>query len=188
MGWTGTLNHVGSVKDFLINEFTSENDTHKWELTDVSMKGSTAYGIYKVMDKPTGIITGECIVIRTRKEDGWIYYKEMGESTMPYYYDAPKKLLDKADLLYPPCNDHAVEWRAKCRAQLNKAKVRVAFGSRIKFDHELSFKFASGEFKSDTFTLVEYGNRRGIFQTAENQLVRIPNWKKRNFTVLEVSA
>ena len=101
MGWTGSLKIDNlTTKKWLEKEFTSESDDHKWELTDVSMRGSVAYGIYKSQDKKTGIVLAEGFIILTRKEGDWIYFKEMGESVHPYYYDAPKRLLDKLDALY----------------------------------------------------------------------------------------
>ena len=98
MGWTGSLKIDNlTTKQWLEKEFTSESDDHKWELTDVSMRGSVAYGIYKSQDKKTGIVLAEGFIILTRKEGDWIYFKEMGESVHPYYYDAPKRLLDKLE-------------------------------------------------------------------------------------------
>ena len=165
----------------MINEFTSETDTHKWEFTDVSMKGNTAYGIYKSQDKVTGIILAEALVILTRKEGDWIYFKEMGESVHPYYYDAPKKLLDKLDALYPPYNDNAMAWRAKCREMsAKKTNSKLTVGDVVKFAKPISF----GSFSEDTFTHEQYRGKGGAFRATNGVLCRITKWKQRDFTVV----
>jgi hypothetical protein len=182
MGWTGSLKLDNlSTKDWLTKEFTSESDTHKWELTDVSMRGSVAYGIHKVQDKATGIILAEAFIILTRREGDWIYFKEMGESVHPYYYDAPKKLLDKLDALYPPINDNAKAWRSKCRElATKKANAKLTIGMRVKFAEPLSF----GSFREDTFEYESYYGK-DAFRATNGTLCRITKWKTRNFTVLE---
>ncbi len=47
------------------------------------------------------------------------YYKDMSEDMLPGYYDCPKGILD---LLSPTENENALEWRKKCREQLEKKK------------------------------------------------------------------
>lgn len=182
MGWTGSLKIDNlTTKQWLEKEFTSESDDHKWELTDVSMRGSVAYGIYKSQDKKTGIVLAEGFIILTRKEGDWIYFKEMGESVHPYYYDAPKRLLDKLDALYPPINDHARHWRNKCRETAQKkANAKLSLGDVVKFSKPLSF----GSFHEDTFTFEDY-HGKSSFRATNGVLCRIPKWKTRDFTVMK---
>lgn len=182
MGWTGTQK-FGSLatKDWLVNQFSQESETHKWELTDVSMRGTTAYGINKVQDKATGIILAEALVILTRKEGDWIYYKEMGETALPYYYDAPKKLLDKLDALFPPFNDNAKAWRDACRAKATKKKsAKLSIGDVVKFATPMQF---GALFSEDTFTYESYIGR-DAFRATNGVLCRITKWKQREFTVV----
>jgi len=181
MGWTGSLNTCSSVKDHLIKEFSGEDENFIWAFTDVSMRGTTAYGIHSRQDKKTGIVLAEALVVLTRKEDGWIYHKEMGETVMPYYYGAPKKLLDKLDALYPPFNENATQWRAKCRAYASKKTVKLKYGDVIKFSTLI--KFSNIGLESDTFTYTEYRGKRNIF-TCDGRLVCIPKWQHKEFTVL----
>lgn len=183
MGWTGSLKLDSlSTKEWLEKEFTSESETHKWELTDVSMRGSVAYGIHKVQDKATGIVLAEGFIILTRREGDWIYFKEMGETVHPYYYDAPRKLLDKLDALYPPINDRALHWRAKCREMAEKkAKAKLKLGDIVKFDKPMSF----GSFEEDTFEFSLYRGKASAFRSVKTgTLCRITKWKTRNFTLL----
>jgi hypothetical protein len=182
MGWTGSQKFDSlPVKDWLVREFTSESDTHKWELTDVSMRGTTAYGIHKCLDKATNILMAEAMIFLTRKERDWIYFKEMGESVHPYYYDAPKKLLDKLDALFPPCNDNAKIWREACRKRAEKKKsAKLSIGDKVKFANAMSF----GSFSEDTFTYESYLGR-DAFRATNGVLCRITKWKTRDFTVMK---
>lgn len=180
MGWTGNYppSH-GDKKQWLIDEFTSENADFRWTLTDLSIKGSEAYGIYHQEDKKTGISIHETMVfLLSCRKDEWSY-KEMGETVHPYYYNAPKKLLDKIDGLYPPFNENAQKWRAKCRENHAKAKVSLKDGDVVKFDKPISF----GWFTEDTFTVIK-SNSKTSFRTKNKVLCQITHWKKRDFKVL----
>jgi hypothetical protein len=183
MGWSGSQFNGGSVKDFLINDNSGSDADFRWSYVDVSMRGNTAYGIAIREDKHTGIILAEALVILTRKEKGWIYTKELGETVHPYYYDAPKRLIDKLDAMYPPLNDNAVQWRLKCRENAKKSKVKLKNGDMVRFANPMTFTFRTGRVSADTFEYVEYQGKRNIFRI-DNNIVRIPNLNKREFTVL----
>jgi len=185
MGWTGKINRFKTVKEMLIHEFSGEDENFTWSLHDVSMKGSVLYGIASRQDKKTSISLSEAIVILTRKDkDGWTYYKEMGETVHPYYYDAPKRLLNKLDALYPPLNDNAIAWRAKCRSQISKAKIKLKNGDIVRFASPMTFTFRSkGRVSADTFQYVEYQGKRNIFKL-DNDLVRITNLNKKEFQII----
>lgn len=186
MGWTGTQWFFKtSRKEFLIKEFTQENDTHKWYLTDVSMRGSVCYCISWQEEKSTGIKHHEGMVILTEKrrdEPEWIYYKSMGESCGPYYYGASASLIKKLNKLGMPFNTSAQQWREKCLANASKAKLKLEFGQTVKFGKALRF----GSSELDTFTYTEYANKRNIFKSLDGMLVRIPKWQTREFEVLNV--
>jgi len=186
MGWTGQINRFNTVKEMLINEFSGEDENFVWSLHDVSMKGSVLYGIASRQDKKTSISMSEAIVILTRKDkDGWTYYKEMGETVHPYYYDAPKRLLNKLDALYPPLNDNAIAWRAKCRSQISKAKIKLKNGDIVRFASPMTFNFSVGKITEDTFQYVEYQGKRNIFKTNNGHtLVRITNLNKKEFQII----
>ena len=186
MGWTGSQYYGKDRKEFLIKEFTQENATHKWYLTDISMRGSVCYCIHWVEDKTTGTKQHEALVILTEKrrgDDGWIYYKNMGESVMPYYFNAPKSLIAKLNKLGEPYNDNAKQWREKCLEQASKTKLKLDFGQTVKFIKPLIF--CGSEYH--TFTYTQYANKRNIFKSVENgMLVRIPKWQTREFEVQSV--
>lgn len=180
MGWTGFIKPAhGSRKDWLIKEFDQENDTNKWYLTDISMRGSVAYCIAWCEDKATGKKDHEGMVILTGIDGEWFNYKEMGESVEPYYYDAPRKLIDKLDALGTPINDNAKAWREKCRKQALTEKKVLIDGQIVKFSQPLNFR----TFKEDTFTYVKERGRT-VFLTRTGTRCQITNWKKREYQVI----
>lgn len=191
MGWTGTQWHgSGTRKNFLIHEFNQKNDTHTWWLSDVSMRGAVAYCISWQRDERTGVETHEGMVILTekRKDDPhWIFYKEMGESCLPYYFDAPVSLIKKLNELGEPYNDNARQWRDRCLENAQRAKIKVEVGTIIQFMKELNFTSRSGSFKEDTFTVVDWYGKKA-FRTQTGQLCRIPSWKKKEYRVVGVQA
>lgn len=192
MGWTGSQYFgKGSRKDFLMQEFKSVSDKHTSWLTDVSMKGSVAYGIYWWKDETTSEERHEGIVILTSKrknEPYWIYYKEMGETALPYYYDAPVSLIKKLNELGEPYNDNARQWRDRCLENAERAKIKVEVGTIIQFLQKMQFRSRSGSFEEDTFTLVNWVGNKKAFRTQTGQLCQITNWKKREYRVVGVQA
>lgn len=190
MGWTGIMYSGGSRKDFLIKRFEDENETHKWWISDVSMKGAVAYCINWQMDKTTGKREHEGIVILTekRKDDPYLYYKMVGESCLPYYYDAPVSLIKKLNELGEPYNDNARQWRDRCLENAERKKIKVEVGTIIQFLQKMQFRSRSGSFEEDTFTLVNWVGNKKAFRTQTGQLCRITNWKKREYRVVGVQA
>lgn len=180
MGWTGFRKPLGGTrKDWLIKEFKHENDTHKWYLTDVSMRGSTAYGIYWVEHKATGQLDHEGMVILTSVSGDEFRYKEMGETVEPFYYDAPVSLIKKLDSLGTPKNENAKIWREKCRKNSLTEKKVLVDGQIVKFSEPLNFR----TFKEDTFTYVkQFG--KSVFLTRNGTRCQITNWKKREYKVI----
>ena len=182
MGWTGSQFIGTSRKEFLIKEFSQENATHKWYLTDVSMKGAVCYCIYWVEDKTTGTLQHEALVILTEKrrdDKGWIYYKNMGETVLPYYFNAPVSLIKKLNKLGEPFNDNAKQWREQCLTNASKTRAKVALGSVLKFDRELNFR----SFKEDTFTYVSHWGK-DAFKATNGTVCKIPKWKTRTFAIV----
>jgi len=176
MGWTG-MNppYHGDKKKWIEDQF---NSGLSW-VSDLTIKGNTAYGIYWWKDAETNNTKHEAIVfLLSCRKDEWAF-KEMGESVMPYYFNAPKKLLDKLDQLGEPFNDYAKQWRERCRANLSTKHEAIPIGALIKFKRELNF----GSFKDDTFTLAKEG-RKTFFYTKDYVKVRIPKWQERDHEII----
>jgi hypothetical protein len=191
MGWTGSQYYgKGSRKDFLIQEFKQANATHTWWLSDISMRGSTAYCISWVKDETTGEEKHEGMVILTEKrrgDEGWIYYKAIGESVLPYYFNAPKSLIAKLNKLGEPYNDNARQWREQCLTNASKAKVKIEIGTILKFPKKMKFNNSRGGFEDDTFIYANYYGKRNVFRTQDGNICRIPNWQKQDYTIVGVS-
>lgn len=180
MGWTGQQPpHHGDKKKWLIDDFTSENQDFRWSLTDLYIKGGQAYGIHHVEDKKTGITMHETLVfLLSFRKDEWSY-KVMGESVHPYYYNAPKALLDKVDALFPPLNDNAKAWREACRKHQAKKRITLKDGQVVKFAKTLDFRV----FQENTFTFVKH-NGKNTFIAKNGIRCQITKWQDREFTVL----
>lgn len=108
-----------SWKDFIYRQI--EDD--RFKIVHYSKVGSVAYLAIK---KDNSIVFG--CVVWCFVDKGNKGYKLMEESTGPYYYDAPKVLLDK---LTPTDSEYAIEWRRKCRDRAAARKVKV--GDIIRF-------------------------------------------------------
>ncbi|MAT51450.1 MAG: hypothetical protein CMK32_09740 [Porticoccaceae bacterium] len=115
--------------------------------------------------------------------------KPIDESSHPYYYDCPLRLLDKAD---PPVNDDAARWREEVRrrASARNRVRRIKDGERIKLAAPLNYGFGS----FDTFeaaTMFYRGHSTRVYRIVapgkigDRRLVRISRLHTREFEVLE---
>ena len=58
------------------------------------------------------------------------------ESMGPHEADCPARILD---LLTPTDKDYAIDWRARCRANLERRSRKLADGDRIRFPAPMKF-------------------------------------------------
>ena len=118
---------------------------------------------------------------RTRAADCMNFiYKDMSEDMLPYFDEAPVKVLDA---LTPTSNENANTWRAACRTHhARRAWVRknVTDGTTIRLPNALTF---SDGVARDTFTL-RRRNRRDIWVGADGVSVRLNRWRDMNFTLV----
>jgi hypothetical protein len=68
-------------------------------------------------------------------------YKDMDETMKPYYYNAPKSVLDKLTPLTSEDNQMAKEWRSACYATIQQKEYikTLKKGDKIGFDKEFFF-------------------------------------------------
>ena len=131
--------------------FTSNN----WcEVVKSSMVGSVYYGAIKYLkrwkvDEKGNYIKDEngrdivenipteeqkivgYVVLTSVRDNYWFGYKDMSESSMPYYFDCPKGILK---LLSETDNEYANEWRKECykRAEEKKNSIsKLPIGTKI---------------------------------------------------------
>ena len=136
MGWDGRyLGYRPSrteAKQIIDAEFTWSNDTHDFRVIKSTMVGNTYYGVMETCDRANGTCTRYAMVVLTSYDDGEFCTKAMGEDEEPYYYDMPVTYLD---LLTPPYNEYAANWRRKVRENAD-VKKRKWEKRRWKFEGE----------------------------------------------------
>lgn len=126
MGWTSHyIDAHDKTIDVVREEYTqTPTDTRAgFEWVYLTMHSSTAYGVQKVTPPGQPPRWFGMVVLTSRKTLGRgvveISLKAMDESVMPYYYDAPPKMLDMLDrLAFYDSEDavrNAMQWRAECR-------------------------------------------------------------------------
>lgn len=173
MGWLFTTRPRGeSMKDFFSREFNSENG----KVLDVALVNfREAYIAYRLQDEVIALV---CLVQFTPNSYYNIGYKDMEEAMHPYYYNCPKRILEK---LTPTQNTSAQSWREACwqRIQEREAK-QVNDGDLIRFRNPINF---TNGYTLDTFRVIKNGNK--IRFNSGSFICKISNWKERDFEIIE---
>lgn len=119
-----------------------------------------------------------------RARDGYVLaYKDLTETAGPYYFDCPASILD---LLGPPINDHAAEWRAKCRQRLaltSRRKPRP--GDTLVLPEPLTFSDGISE---QTFRVSSSGKRTVLLRAGDGAAVRISHLMTRAWAIVAPEA
>lgn len=124
MGWTGTHKQPGqTMLDFFCKELNYDGETTKGRVYACkTYKRSVSYLAYEITgkEKETREVFG--IVCLLRFSTGYynITYKDMPESTGPFYYDCPKSILSLLTPLPKGDTSYAAKWREKCWERINK--------------------------------------------------------------------
>lgn len=142
MGWTEfmdspQLSRVEMIRRELSQEPNAEG--RAWGFEYMTERGSTVYAV-GWSDAPGrdrlyfGVV---CLTSRHRSPDfGRAFsYKDITEDMGPYQIDAPAKMLDMLDRLAPNPNEHAKNWRQKCREKIEAKKTRTEWkaGDRVEY-------------------------------------------------------
>lgn len=185
MGTTGMHREPGMTNlEFFKGEWPDFFSKH-----EVVAENSTRDAWYSaVRDLETGDVWAMVVKIsRAPRAYMNFYYKVMDETVIPFYHDASKAVLDA---LTPTDNEHANEWRARVREELDakKAKGSVKVGDKIHFKHPMTF---GDGVTRQTFTLTKRQTVRNGRVTSSTLLAdengtvcRVPNWKQREFSIL----
>ena len=128
MGWTaGALSQPftarAAIEFDLGADFTAR-------VIDIVRYGTVIYAAVRSRDNQE--ILG--LVLLAERRDGILYTKPISEDMGPAEDRCPARILD---LLTGPSNDHARQWRERCRARL--AKPRPRKGQTVTFAKALSF-------------------------------------------------
>ena len=109
MGWTGVIRTKSqSDKEFFEDEIGVKFlDTHSTR--------DAFYAAYVDECDGTPRVRGLVIVYEYCDDTYNFRYKSMGEEVGPYYFDCPKRILDR---LSDTNNPYANQWRERCRQRL----------------------------------------------------------------------
>lgn len=176
MGWTFTHKEVGtSIKSFFETQMNYSDLNGSGKLLDCKVVNKTAYIAYqRIVEGKTEVFAFIYLLDYQPKQHFNFGYKDMDETMHPYYYDAPKSILDR---LTPTDNDNANKWREECLKLIGKKAVTKALkaGDKIKFTN--AFRF--GRYgMDDTFEVVDL--KKGHFNALTlNMFVKL---RKSNMT------
>lgn len=141
-----------------------------------SMVGSTYYAA--VHNQRTGDIWAA--VFLTKRDKGEFGYKDMDETCGPVEAKCPVGILD---LLTPPANNYAAEWRHRCREYHARPKLKP--GQIIEFEHPIVFTDGTTLSRFQVTTYQTRSRNRTCFRSLENGgLYRIPRISEKKFKVL----
>ena len=132
-----------------------------------------------------------CLVqYNLRDREGYIFgYKDMSEAMGPYERDCPEPILD---LLTPTDHEHALRWRADCRAnavarRAKRAKPSPRAGQTIIFDEPLAFSDGRSFDRLEVIANPR-SHRTMLFRApGSGNLYRIPNIKSRAYRLIDRS-
>lgn len=179
MGWTFTPRYtkadlVRERTDRTVKRFTStDGAAMEWEVLDHSLRGNHLWKVvrYKKNDKEELFIALDLLAYR--KGDG-AGYKDMGESSGPYYYDCPLKFLEMVP--ETPRSEQQIEWdnkqhgglswRDRVRAfhagKLKKAKIQYKEGQRWELKEGLTATRSGAKLHTVKITSVRRSSIYGV--------------------------
>jgi hypothetical protein len=111
------------------------------------------------------------LVLLTERRDGVLYTKPISEDMGPVEDYCPARILDQ---LTEPSNQHAREWRQRCRNR--QAKPRPHLGQRVLFAKLL--QFTNGD---ACHILTFQGGSR--FRSDDGTLYHIQSWRELDYSV-----
>lgn len=194
MGWlTMSRYHMGghkTAKDYLDAQFTYSREA------DGTIKGlkvlasscpqnRTYYAAAQVMVDGIGkeVFAIVCKVMWNPKSKSGEHfgYKDMDESAGPCEDSCPGHILD---LLTPTDREHALDWRARCRANLARRARKIEDGDRIRLAQALTF---SDGHVGNEFIVVKRG-RRLSFRDPETRCgYAISRFMERDWAIVPVT-
>jgi hypothetical protein len=168
------------AKGITTHDFFAELLAPNYEIVASSTKGGAFYAATRHVE--TGVVDGFVAVISWGSGYYNFTYKDMDERMGPGADEAPAKVLDA---LSPTTHEYALEWRARCRANLARraASAKITPGTVIRFPRALTFRFNGDMVAVTEFTF----EQRNILRTRTDGRFRvsIPNWRTLAFEVVE---
>lgn len=142
MGWIFTYKAPGqSIEDFFKHRFDCVNEHGSRKILATSARLNVAYMAVELIPKGKerevfGLV---CIIKRAPSDPSYNFgYKDVDESDGPFHTECPAKILD---LLTPTDNEYALEWRKRCRENIEKAEKakQIKVGDVVEFEAPICF-------------------------------------------------
>lgn len=164
MGWT-SCNRWKTASD-VRKEVVDTCFTGKYEAVDSSYTGVENY--FLVLNKENGKHTIAVVLIR--KEGGEFCYKIIDETTGPFYFNCPERILKKSD----ESGETATKWREDCRRLASmKKEVKTRYPNLKKGDKLLTDSFGEIEFQYHLPRGFAARNSKGeLFRYQKSQIVK----------------
>jgi hypothetical protein len=194
MGWLFMRDMGGHAtpRAYLDNQFTYSRDDHRLTVLASSMVGSTYYAACE-RTEASGKRQVFAIICLTKtstgaRDDCTFGYKDMDETVGPYECDCPASILDElTETDYP----HAIDWRARCRANLVRRKLERAKptpkpGQTIIFDEPM--RFSDGSDRARFEVVANPKGKTPLFRDPESRAIcRIPAFRKRAYRIVHAA-
>lgn len=117
-----------------------------------------------------------------RSRDGHQFgYKDMSENMGPCESDCPAAILD---LLSPTDHEYALDWRARCRANLVLRARKLSDGDRIRLPEPLTFTDGN---VAQEFVVCKRGRRLVLRDPQNGCFYRISRLMQRAWTIVPVT-
>ena len=180
MGWdVSNISRGIKTKDYVYFDL-KRGLNEKYEILAYG-QGKTKYGnlpiYFAIKNKETGDVFAQ--VTLTKRKNGFISQKDIGEDAGPYAYDCPKAVFN---LLTPTTNEFAQEWRNKVVEYWASPAPKVKVGDVVKF--EKPFEFATGA-TYQTFRFEGGSKFRAVVTDGVYGWYRITNWRDYNYELVK---
>ena len=195
MGWlfmpfTSMGGHK-TAKSYLDAQLTYENmledgSRRGLRLLASSCPGNRTYyaAVQEMADGVPGTVLAIVCLVRwnPRSHDGHQFgYKDMTETMGPCEADCPAAILD---LLSPTDNQYALDWRARCRASLERRARKLADGDRIRLPEPMTFTDGN---VAQEFVICKRGRRLILRDPDNGGFYRISRFMERDWTIVPVT-
>ena len=192
MGWTtmplASMGGHATAKEYLDAQFTYERPQADGGSRGLKVLASSCpqnrvyYAAAQVLLDGVGreVVAIVCLVRwAPRPPDGYVFgYKDMDETMGPCEASCPEPILK---LLTPTANEHALAWRQRCLANLQRRARKLADGDRIRLPEPI--KFTDGHVGCEF--IVERRGRRVILRDPVRRAgYRLPSLMERAWSVV----
>jgi hypothetical protein len=130
--------------------------------------------------KPGEVFAIVCLVRwNPRDKEGYIFgYKDMEESMGPCEAECPARILD---LLTPTDKEYALDWRKRCRANLERRSRKLSDGDRLRLPEPM--KFSDGHIGQE-FIVAKRGRRLVLRDPDTGGYYRITRLMERAWSIV----